>query len=287
MNRQLTRADYADRLARVAAHIASHLDAPLDVERLAAVACFSPFHFHRIYSAMTGETVADTIRRCRLQRAALQLVGTQKPIVTIARAAGYGSVAAFARAFAATHGLPPGAFRKRGEPPLRNVVAMFKGGSVMTYAVSIETLPARRLLALRHAGSYDGLGDAFCRLRDWAETHGLAGSEARTFAIYLNDCFDAPPETLLTEVCMTVPPQTRREGDYRTIDLPGGRHAVLHYRGPYSDMNGAWRWLYGDWLPRSGEEVADRPAFDAYLNDPRAVPPAQLRTDLCLPLAAR
>jgi AraC family transcriptional regulator len=86
---------------------------------------------------------------------------------------------------------------------------------------------------------------------------------------------------------LTVPPQTRGEGDYRSIDLPGGRHAVLHYRGPYSDMNGAWRWLYGDWLPRSGEEVADRPAFDAYLNDPRAVPPAQLRTDLCLPLAAR
>ena len=86
---------------------------------------------------------------------------------------------------------------------------------------------------------------------------------------------------------MSVPPQTSSEGDYRMIELPGGRHAVLHYQGPYSDLNIVWRWLYGDWLPRSGEEVADRPAFDAYLNNPRTVSPAQLRTDLCLPLAER
>ena len=87
MNRSSTSQSYAERIGRVAAYIADHLDEALDIERLAAVACFSPFHFHRIYSAVTGETVGDTVRRCRLERAALQLVQSQRSIASIARAA--------------------------------------------------------------------------------------------------------------------------------------------------------------------------------------------------------
>ena len=287
MNRKLTREDYADRLARVAAYIARHLDTPLDLERLAAVACFSPFHFHRIYSAMTGETVGDTVRRCRLQRAAAQLINSKRPTAMIARAAGYGSAAAFARAFAAAHGMPPATFRKRGQPPMHGTAIFSKEGAVMNYAVSIETLPTRHLLALRLVGSYDGIGGAFARLNAWAGARGLRGPEPHSFAVYLNDCFDAPVDSLLTDVCMSVPARIEGDGEFRMIELPGGRHAVLHHQGPYVELSGAYRWLYGDWLPRSGEEVADRPAFDAYLNDPRTLPPAQWRTDLCLPLIER
>ncbi|TXL75995.1 AraC family transcriptional regulator [Vineibacter terrae] len=285
MNRTLTRQSYADRIARVAQHIAEHLDEPLVLERLAAVACFSPFHFHRIYSAMTGETVSDTVRRGRLQRAATQLISSDQPIATIAQAAGYGSTAAFARAFAAAHGLPPGAFRKGRRPSAVVGTASTTGGCVMNHAISIETLPARRLLALRHVGSYDGLDVAFTRLSAWASTRGLLGPQSQAFAIYLNDCFAVPADSLLTDVALSMPPGTEGEGDFRLIDLPGGRHAVLHHQGPYAELGAAWRWLYGDWLPRSGEEIADQPAFDAYLNDPRTLPPAQWRTDLCLPLA--
>jgi AraC family transcriptional regulator len=288
MNRPRTRANYAERLARVAAHIARHLDSPLDIERLASIACLSPFHFHRIYSAMIGETVGETVRRCRLQRAARHLVDTQRPIARIARAAGYASVAAFARAFAGAHGLPPAAFRRRcAAAPARGPNILRKGEAVMNHAVTIENLPERRLIAVRLAGSYAGIGDTFCRLRAWTEARGLAVPDAQGFAIYLNDCFDVPVETLLTDVCLSAPPQASGEGDVRVIDLPGGRHAVLHHQGPYTELGAAYRWLYGDWLPRSGEDVADRPAFDTYLNDPRSLPPAQWRTDLCLPLAAR
>lgn len=86
---------------------------------------------------------------------------------------------------------------------------------------------------------------------------------------------------------MSAPPEAVGDGDIRMIDLPGGRHAVLHHLGPYSELGAAWRWLYADWLPQSGEQPADRPAFDAYLNDSRRLPPAQWRTGLCLPLVER
>jgi AraC family transcriptional regulator len=58
---------------------------------------------------------------------------------------------------------------------------------------------------------------------------------------------------------------------------------VLHV-GPYADLDRAYAWLYGTWLGQSGEEAADAPCVEAYLNDARTVPPAELRTEIWLPL---
>jgi len=114
MNKPATLLDYSRRIERVVTHIGENLDGPIDLERLADLACFSPYHFHRIYRGITGETAADSLRRLRLHRAAGELVGQQTPIAAIARRAGYGSVAAFVRAFGSTYGLPPAAYRRQG-----------------------------------------------------------------------------------------------------------------------------------------------------------------------------
>ena len=85
MARRYTAQDYARRLRRVAAYIAANLDSPLQLAELAAVANFSAYHFHRIYRELMGETVAETVRRERLHRAASDLLKQEAPIATIAR----------------------------------------------------------------------------------------------------------------------------------------------------------------------------------------------------------
>ena len=108
MNERLTtRSDYAMRLERVFRWLADHLDDTLDLARLADVAAMSPCHFHRIYHAMHGETAADTVRRLRLHRAAVELIAGELPVARIAARAGYGSQEAFTRAFKAAYGVPP------------------------------------------------------------------------------------------------------------------------------------------------------------------------------------
>jgi AraC family transcriptional regulator len=102
-----SRQSYHDRIERVAAHIRSNLDAPLDLDALADVACLSRFHWHRIYQAITGETSAQTVRRLRLARAAADLADTRDPLTWIAERAGYASQSAFTRAFTAAHGMAP------------------------------------------------------------------------------------------------------------------------------------------------------------------------------------
>jgi AraC family transcriptional regulator len=89
---------YEDRLNRVTQYIYDHLDEPLDLATLAGVAALSPYHWHRIYHAVRGETIAATVRRLRLQRAAVDLAQTSLSFAEIAARAGYGSEPAFARA---------------------------------------------------------------------------------------------------------------------------------------------------------------------------------------------
>src|SRR5688572_3445171 len=109
--RTTTRSDYAIRLERVFRWLADHLDDTLDLTVLAEVACLSPYHFHRVYRSMQGETVADTVRRLRLHRAAVELITGELPVTRVARRAGYGSQAAFTRAFRAAYGVPPARYR--------------------------------------------------------------------------------------------------------------------------------------------------------------------------------
>ena len=65
---------------------------------------------------------------------------------------------------------------------------------------------------------------------------------------------------------------------------PGGWGAVLRHRGPYATMRAAYQWLYGHWLVHSGHTVHDAPVFEEYLNNPRDTAPADLLTDIYLPL---
>jgi AraC family transcriptional regulator len=279
------RRDLARRIERAIAHIDAHLDRDPRLDDLAEAACLSPYHFHRIYRAATGETPADTLRRRRLHRAAHDLVGGSAPIVHLAKRAGYGSLAAFGRAFAAAFGVSPAAYRQRGhlvDPALavREELTM--------YQVEIRELAPVRLAGLRHTGPYMEIGGTFERLAVRAAALGLMSQpDLRSFGVYYDDPGSVAPQDLRADACISVGPDFAGEGDLRVLDLAGGRHAVLRFQGPYAELERPYNWLFGEWLPASGETAADRPCFEWYVNDCRALPPAEWLTDICLPLATR
>ncbi|MGB0905271.1 MAG: AraC family transcriptional regulator, partial [Mangrovicoccus sp.] len=69
------------------------------------------------------------------------------------------------------------------------------------------------------------------------------------------------------------------------LDLPAGRHGVLRYKGPYTGLKAAYEYLYGQWLPGSGETPAEFAVYEIYLNSPMDTAPEDLLTDICMPLA--
>jgi AraC family transcriptional regulator len=98
----------------VTRYICQHTDETLSREMLAALAGFSVPHFHRVFMACTGQTVASYVRRVRLHRAGLKLRMGAVDITEVALAAGYATHAAFSKAFKAQYGFSPSEFRELG-----------------------------------------------------------------------------------------------------------------------------------------------------------------------------
>jgi len=274
--------DYSRRIARVIEHIAEHLDAPLNLEALAAVAYFSPWHFHRIYRETTGETVTETVRRLRLHRAAGELIRDDTPLERVARRAGYGSLAAFSRAFAGDYGLPPGKYRLRGK--LLMPAAHQNQEHLEMYEVDIAPFKGARLAAIEYRGDYQEIGRAFEQAYAWCAARGLLGPESRSIGIYYDDARSVPREALRADAGIVVADDAEVQGEARPVDVPAMLCASVLHKGPYAELERPYEFLYRTWLPKSGREPADHPCFEEYLNDPRELPPSEWLTRIYLPL---
>src|SRR5262245_12688824 len=107
--------EYTRRVNRVVDHVRQHLADDLSLAALAQLAAFSPFHFHRIFRAVTGETVFGFIQRLRIERAAVALRHDgERSVLEVALDHGFSSAATFARAFRARFGTTATAWRERG-----------------------------------------------------------------------------------------------------------------------------------------------------------------------------
>lgn len=287
--RKTTAESYRARMARVAAHIERAVrsdGAGLDLDSLAEIACFSRFHFHRIYRAMMGETAAQTVRRLRLHRAAVALRESDAPVAEIAAQAGY-TLEAFSRAFSAAYRMSPAAFRASGcaragdaapRPQQKADQETF-----MTEVMIAEREPLR-LAALAHRGPYHEIGAAFEQLSLWAGGQGLFGPETRMVGVYYDDPQEVAAADLRSDAGLTVAESYEPPEPAHLVRLAGGPHAVLRHVGPYATLPRAYDHVYGAWLPKSGREPADAPAYEVYLNSPRDTAPDQLVTEICVPL---
>jgi AraC family transcriptional regulator len=283
MNKLKDRVDYQERLGRVTAFIFDHLDDEIDLNRLADVACLSPYHWHRIYHAMNGETIAATVRRLRLHRAAGFLANTAMPIDAIAAKSGYSSTAAFTRAFSTDYGMPPAQYRKEGAHA-QFLAQLNETAAMATFDVTIQQIQPLRVAACDHTGSYMAIGKAFETLYGWFAVRQLLGPSTRSVGIYYDDPFSVAEDELRSRAGIVVDRAFTIEPPLVETEIAGGRYAVLRHKGPYATMRAAYQWFYGPWLAQSGEEPADAPVFEAYLNSPQDTAPPDLLTDIYLPL---
>ena len=276
--------NYEDRLNRVTEYIYAHLDDEIDLQRLADVACLSPYHWHRVYHAVRGETIAATVKRLRLHRAAGFLANSTTPLAEIASKSRYPNLQSFSRTFKTAYGMPPAEYRKNGSHK-RFQDAVRQGTSDM-YDVTIRTVVTRKTIGINHTGSYMEVGRAFEQLLGWLATRGLLTPDIRMVGIYFSDPSSVPEAELKSRACVYVDQSVDVEPPVVETDIVGGPCAVLRHVGPYANMRSAYDWLYGTWLPESGHEPADAPVFEEYLNNPRDTAPSDLITEIYLPLKA-
>ncbi len=293
MDSASSRRVYETRLNRVLAYIDAHLDTPLNLPDLAAVAHFSAFHFHRLFAAWKGESVGDFVRRRRLERAALWLLNRPRAsVLDVALAVGFGSGESFARAFRSHFACTPSQWRvthrlaangKRDLDSIDSKICQANNALVANNAthnfgaflpvdtalaaamkVKLVDRPDVPVAYLRHTGPYDSAITRFWigTVYPWLVQLGLTSSPR--FGVHYDTPDLVAPELCRYDACVQLPVDYVPSKAVLTTTLAGGRYAVLPFLGTNPEINAAWRALLLHWLPNSGLQPDARPCFEHY-----------------------
>jgi len=195
--------NYEDRLNRVTEYIYDHLDDDIDLYRLAEIACLSPYHWHRIYAAIRGETIANTVKRVRLHRAAGYIAQTSMRVEDVAKRSGYPNLQSFNRIFKSVYGMPPVQYRKRGSHTQFHPLSSIEGATKM-YDMKIENLPSMQVSTVDHKGSYMQISKGFEQLMGWLGARALINNDTRMFGIFYDDVELVPQQILRSKAAATI-----------------------------------------------------------------------------------
>jgi AraC family transcriptional regulator len=295
--KQTTWNDYKERILRVLTHIQEHLDETLDLEELAQVACFSSFHFHRVFAAMTGETIADHVRRLRLERGAMELRSGAKQVIQVALDAGYEAHEAFTRAFKAAYGVSP-AKSRRAPGPIAILAApsgvhfrpgvpltTFNTNHITTKVMKVITkkIKPMRVAYLRNVGPYEGSGQTWKKLIARLSAEKQIRKSSAFIGIGHDDPSVTPAAELRYDACITVDEDYEPKKPVQLQTIAGGHCAVVK-NCPVAKIKDAFGFLYGKWLARSSRQLRPAPGFIVMVNPHDKIAPAKRRVDIYMPL---
>jgi AraC family transcriptional regulator len=266
-------------------YIISHLGQRLRLEDVAHAAMLSPFHFHRVFQAMVGETLSDFVKRLRLDRALFTMAHSRKPSLTrIALACGFSSSSDFSRSFKQRFGAPPrdfdiGAWRDAHRSEIEATVPesarlhlkkLPSASNPDGFKVTIRELPARTVAYIRVGNPYrrfDAVLKAIGRLEAWAERNGLADGQ------WLGYQWEKPEITALENCAYYTAVEAERfipKGEIGRYRFPPMTVAQIEMRGGIDLEVRLFQWFYGVWLPRSRYVPDDYPGFEAFMGRPLA-----------------
>ena len=272
-------------LVKVIQFIGKRLDENLTLTQLSDIACFSKYHFHRLFTAYTGLSLHKYIRWLRLKRAAHQLsIDKDKTIIDIAINAGFESHQAFARAFKKISGKIPSQFRSQPNwyrwEKIPYCLPRQKGDIMMN--ISVKNIQPKRLAVVKHRGDPGKLDMSINKLIQWAKAQSLKPKAGEAFGFAYDDPETTIPAEFRFDIGVVVPERLTLEGDIIEKYLPAGRYALLMHKGSRNKISNSVYRLYRNWLPSSKEELGDLPCVFCYYNFDHEVAESELLTECWL-----
>lgn len=317
---------YEERVNRVLDYISQHLDGDLSLGKLAKVSCFSPFHFHRIFQSVTGETLNNFVRRARLEKAAqLMKASPARRITDIALDVGFPGLAEFSRGFKAHFGINASSWNRR--EPLEKSKICKAPGELMFYSleelergrkekglrVQISKVDRCRYVYIRTFNPYgsERLIGAYQTLVSWLAGRQTDLSDVVIIGMSQDDPSVTPAEKCRYDMGVIFPKNAKDQGIIGKIlrsrhranhsVLMAGRAeceplgltmrdfeiealAIIHCVGDLSVVSYAWQYLFRIWLPASGYQPANMPAFEVFARTPEEIGWETFDLYACLPI---
>lgn len=262
-----TQREYAKRILKVMVYIEKHLDEPMDLDHLAKVACFSAYHFHRIFRAYAGETLHSYVQRLRLQRAAAQLAAEDKDVTDVALDAGYETPSAFSRAFKKHWGKSPSGFRgEMREKEMYRRIELKNKEIVMQ--VELVELEDKEVLFVRRMGCYfQSAPLAYTALVNFLQSKGIDPMTAKTYGVGHDDPEITEEAKVRYDACVLRTEGLEPEGEVGAQVIPGGPHARFTHVGDLNNLGDTYDYIYSKWYPESGKTLAERPCVIEFLQE--------------------
>jgi AraC family transcriptional regulator len=274
---------YLQRINLVLNHIRTHLSDDLSVNTLARVASFSPFHFHRIFKTITGETLNDVVLRLRVERAvALMKSAPQMSIREAALAAGFTSSPVFTRAFKKQYSISPRQWNrqsplkesKNGQLieglPYYTIESLSEIELTKVYHVHLQAVPAQRLTYIRVFNSYqpEPILSAYKRLIAWYQARGGQLTHTTLYGMSQDDPDITPLPLCRFNWALSVPQDWVLDEHVDEWCMPSCHIAYIHCAGDIFEVDRVWQYLYRYWLPRSRFQPDNLPAMEIYHRQP-------------------
>lgn len=253
------------RILRAIRYIEAHLDRPLSLDRLAARASLSTFHFQRHFREVMGESPSEYIRRTRLDRAAIHLLIYPESVLSIALSVGYSSHEAFIRAFHRQFALTPTQYRQFArQASIPATAEQYHRAAEVT----ITQLPDLPLLSMRFYGSYARVAEHWRRFAAELQRIGYPLENARAIGA-ITDNPEITPNDLVRYDCAVVDlGLSTGNAPLSRMTLPAGRYACLKHHAPYSQVFATYRTLALAWPERSGERFVPLGGYEFYRQPP-------------------
>lgn len=302
MKEQVLHIDYARRINRVFEYIDEHLDDDLSLKTISEVAFFSPFHFHRVFKQITGETLNEFVTRRRIEKAALDILLTNLSATEIAHKYGFSDNSSLSKTFKKYFGSSPTEFKKlnpqrhskirqleskngQDYPPYEKYICIIndlKKWTNMNAKIEIKELPKMSLAYVSSLG-LNNLEPAFGKIIQWATPKGLMNDETKMVTIYHDSFKVTESDKVRISAAMILYRPVKTEGEVRETTINAGKFIVGSYEITLDQFEKSWNGLFV-WMNENGYQKADREPFEIYHNNFNEHPEKIAIVDFCIPI---
>ena len=294
--------DYIKRINTILQFIDENLDSELSLETVANVGFYSPFHFHRIFKAITNETLNSYITRKRIEKTASILLHQKNVSITeLSLQYGFNSNSSFTRTFKKFYGLSPSEFRKSKPKYSKISQVESKNGQEksnfeeyicnsinlinwikMNAKIEIKEMPKLELAFITQIG-HIGLEKAYAKLIQWAAPKGLLKEESKMATIYHDSYKITEPEKVRMSACLILNEKIDVSGEIGLTTIEKGKFIIGHFEIGIHEFEKSWTGLF-IWMNENGYKKADRNPFEIYHNNFNEHPEKICIVDFYIPI---
>ncbi len=275
--------NYQNRINKVIDYIEHNYENDITLKDLSEIACFSEYHFQKIFLKYIGETPFDFIKRIKLENSVIKLIQSNKSITEIALEANYSSSANYSKAFKKYYKIAPKECREMGT--LDSLETDKKEIDSINLKIKIENFNDITVAYIQTKGNLNmKISIAWGKIHSWVRREGLYNKDTTAIGIILEENTKSIKGSSIYLSCLSVPENTAGSKNIKIKKINGGLFGTINFTGKYSDIDKVFTYFYKNWLPNSLFESINKEVLQIYPSKRTSLNQNNSNIKICFPI---